>query len=367
MSSICPIAKLLDSDIEELIQASLLRSYQDASVSAYCEILIAYGKCDTAKLKKLSEDASLPVFIRNLAELRHELRIKKLSDLMVWKARLKDIPLPWQAEALFALSMLAADLNQHQDFHDLSQEAAASLRKIGAKKKAVKALMNCVVAKSRIEPELSWITEYYLIFKLARQAKAYDSAGICLHNIAKEYQTLGAYSSALLYANRSLKYLDRHRGGLNYFLALALRSYIFVSLGRLPEAKLDYELARYAKFPEITEALKILQVAFEPGHAAPIQLEYLTPAWRERVENNRVSMVRVGSLEDKAVRYLSNGSLTKHELISKLYGSNIDIFSAENRLKNLLNRIRKRHKGLIVYDEGKYLLGEPMHEKNQVV
>ncbi|NUM87940.1 MAG: hypothetical protein HUU37_01935 [Bdellovibrionales bacterium] len=47
------------------------------------------------------------------------------------------------------------------------------------------------------------------------------------------------------------------------------------------------------------------------------------------------------------------------ELVIALYGGRIDPEAGENRLKNLLNRVRKKYPGLIVTENGRYRIGDP--------
>ncbi|MGZ3774574.1 MAG: hypothetical protein ACXVCY_02055 [Pseudobdellovibrionaceae bacterium] len=49
--------------------------------------------------------------------------------------------------------------------------------------------------------------------------------------------------------------------------------------------------------------------------------------------------------------------LDKHSLIELLYGPSVDFFTAENRLKNLIFRIRKKKKSLVVFKDGYFSLG----------
>jgi hypothetical protein len=45
--------------------------------------------------------------------------------------------------------------------------------------------------------------------------------------------------------------------------------------------------------------------------------------------------------------YLSYPQFTSTELVEKLYDPQIDFFSAKNRLKNLISRLRKKYPGKI--------------------
>ncbi|MNL58796.1 hypothetical protein D3C87_1824650 [compost metagenome] len=59
-------------------------------------------------------------------------------------------------------------------------------------------------------------------------------------------------------------------------------------------------------------------------------------------------------MEDRLVCLVSCRPRDKFEIIDDLYGEKIDFDAAENRLKNLLNRLRKKRPGLIQLIDGRY-------------
>ncbi len=69
-------------------------------------------------------------------------------------------------------------------------------------------------------------------------------------------------------------------------------------------------------------------------------------------------------LERRLIRGLIDKSLTKFEMIECIYGADIPLDRAENRLKNLLNRLQRKFPGLIRRNRDRYevdrsrLLGE---------
>jgi predicted outer membrane protein len=360
-----PLPKLLDSTLAELLEFSFAQDKEPSDFTHYRDTLIAYHKCDLHQLKNLCQNQNINPILAQLTQTRYNLRVQTISieQYRSLESMRSDVPNAWLGEYHFVLSMCAADLDLPEEFISHSQLAHQNLKSIGAAKKSVKALMNTVVGKSRIHPEAHFIPEFYLVFKQARAAKAFDSAGICLHNIAKEYQTLGALKSALLYSNRALAYLEDYFGSLNYYLALIQRAHIFVSLDRLQEARNDYDLAKAATFPEIQEASKIVYGLIEQKSPEKLKIQALPPSWKDRARLVSGSKIRIGGLEDQLLRYLSKGPQSKQEIIEKLYGIKIDPLSAENRLKNLLNRVRRKQKNLVGFDEGRYYLNYFLSEQ----
>lgn len=66
----------------------------------------------------------------------------------------------------------------------------------------------------------------------------------------------------------------------------------------------------------------------------------------------------IGTLE-------KHGPQSKFQLIEILFGENIDIFSGENRLKNLLSRIRQKAPDSILFKEGSYYLSKHFKYKTK--
>lgn len=72
-------------------------------------------------------------------------------------------------------------------------------------------------------------------------------------------------------------------------------------------------------------------------------------------QNNERSIF--SSQELQFIELLQNrGPLDKFEIISALFGNEIDFFKAENRMKNLVFRIRKKCPDKILLTRGKYSL-----------
>lgn len=61
-------------------------------------------------------------------------------------------------------------------------------------------------------------------------------------------------------------------------------------------------------------------------------------------------------IETELVQALASGPKNRYELIDALYGATSDVSAGENRLKNILHRIRSRYPELIRYKRGRYEL-----------
>lgn len=66
--------------------------------------------------------------------------------------------------------------------------------------------------------------------------------------------------------------------------------------------------------------------------------------------------VRLTPLEAKVMELLAEGSKDRFELMEALYGNSISLGLLENRLKNLLSRLKAKCPGQIIFENGKYRL-----------
>lgn len=77
----------------------------------------------------------------------------------------------------------------------------------------------------------------------------------------------------------------------------------------------------------------------------------------EAIENSTIiPKDNLSQLEAKLIESLNSSPKTKFEIIDELYGSEIDSFAAENRLKNILFRLKSKFPGLIRLKNGKYFI-----------
>jgi hypothetical protein len=82
----------------------------------------------------------------------------------------------------------------------------------------------------------------------------------------------------------------------------------------------------------------------------------MTFTWDERLGEKDAP--RLTKLEQRVLELLNEGSKTKMELIESLYGDRLSQSVTQNRLHNLMSRLRKRFPELIRFDDGKYFLTE---------
>ncbi len=365
---------LIQYTLNELLKFRLtfgeVRCFEDA----YAQVLIAYLQGDSeafegflSKFSEIAKTAKLDSrdvkFLKLAATLRKQLCERHVDPILLSEAlELSQKDVERSGEILFIAAMGYEALNDFVQMKEIYRLAYLSLEASGAKKKAVKALLNHVVADSRIHPKKKLIYDYQLVFHKAREAGVPGAAGIALLNISREYQKLDAFVAAIKYCNRALKFLKLEGETRPYFMAIVHRCHLLLQLGQVREAQFDYDLAKASSFPEVLGALEVIEgIQKHQTIKNPIR-HPLTPTWRERFRQKEAwgqeEIKKLSPSEDRLVQLLTIKPLDKFELISELYGNLGNILAAENRLNNLFSRIRKKHPGLVIFWEGKYSIAD---------
>ena len=70
-------------------------------------------------------------------------------------------------------------------------------------------------------------------------------------------------------------------------------------------------------------------------------------------------------LEERLLEFIAASPKTKFEIMDHLYGDRLNTEVRENRLKNLLNRLRKKRPELIVFENEKYRIADEVFLKQK--
>lgn len=375
-----------DNTLRRIFEANLaqlldLTPNLSGSEKEYCEILIEYlrGDIDSleARVSRLSlirkctlNDISC---IYELARIRFLIRKKSISEknLDQLKAHLNVNSLKvWSGEIHFVLGLAYEHIKDENKAIEHYQESSSELEKIAALKKSVKAGFNAIAAQSRLSNNRNrkFLIEYNQFLRKAKKVGCFSVVGMAYNNTSNEYQKLGALHSALKYSVLALGYLRKYDfGSLDYYTALAQHSHVLIELGRQNEVRLCLEEIRICDFKEIKTIYQLL-VYFNDGIQPMQQNQFneLPQFWQEKLnyKNNQnicdssTEVMALSEHENRVLEFLKDRGRDKYELISFMYGDLIGQESAENRLKNLLNRIRKKRPGLIYYRNTKYWLSD---------
>ena len=360
------LARLIEMNLAELFDFS--SAWQDDPLlEYYSRVLIAYLRSDRADLRlRLGELDSLAfpehALLSALVSTRIGIRERRIdSQILQRLVELSAQSSIWEGEGFFVSAMAYEVMEENSKSKEYYRRAAAALDRNGSHRKALTARLNRVVAVSRQNPERKMILEYQHLASQARRLREPGISGVCYLNISREYHRMGAAASALRHAHKALVSLRSDRGCLQYDLALVHRAQLFMESDRVHEARFDLEEARLSTHVEVQAALASLDV-FASSTPSTSQLEDLTPTWRERVIDSKKKIqpapAKLGPMEESLLRHISKSPRSKFEIIEFLFGVQIDFEAAENRLKNLLGRLRRKRPDLIVFENGRYRISD---------
>lgn len=329
----------------------------------YLTVMIAYLSGNKEELFQLY--LTSPKEIKSLVEMRYEILNQCVDTDKVTDAitSLKDGELSplWKGEFYFVSALAYSTAEAESLSKKYFLLAYKNLTKALADKKALKSLLNYVVAESRIAPQKSLLSDYHFIISKAKKVRDPITQGVAYFNISREYQILGGKKNALNYIQRALKLLSDDYGSKHYYLALAHRCQIYWELELYNEAHMDFEELIAAKHTSVQGALQVLNRLIS-SKEAPISKEELSVMWKEKLDElknpHKAPSVSLTQFENNLISYLEKGPLSKTLLTKKLYGESIDPVSATNRLKVLISRIRKKVPHIIQYQNDTYRLSK---------
>lgn len=362
--SVSLIREMIEADVDRLLHPDFARRLPPA-LEIYRQTLLAYHRGDLRGVERIAAalpappPADLPC-LPALIELRRKILARDATvDEIDAHERAFDPASPWHGELLI---LLAAVCETIEDFHRarrLHVEAAAALGKIGAWGKALRAEANAIVDLTNIEPERRYFPEYLVLLKRARKLKQFNIAATTLLNLSREYQRIGALQNALRFCNRAIAAAGSNPGGITAMLAVAHRAHLLHELGRPREADVDFELASTSTFPAVQAACAVLAGLMRRSPAdAP---RGAPTTWKERATESP-ALLPLSAIEEKVIRFVSEKPRGKFEITDHLFGDDVHPLTAENRLKNLIHRIRKKRPGLIVLKDDRYSLADPERE-----
>jgi hypothetical protein len=145
------------------------------------------------------------------------------------------------------------------------------------------------------------------------------------------------------------------KGTIHKGLGLLQKAHILFDLKKNAEAQRLIQEAKSYPFPEVKEAVLVLEKKIS-NKSLNIALKNLIPTWKERFKDFFLGTTGAAhvNLEQKVISTLSQNPRDKFDLIEELYGAEESFFLFENRLKNLLNRVRRKYPGQLVFSENKY-------------
>ncbi|MBK27125.1 MAG: hypothetical protein CME70_24190 [Halobacteriovorax sp.] len=341
---------VIQASLEELIDYKLMGEFESLQLENYALAIKAHISGDTVELQKAID--SLEGCFKKLANYRLAILNKEFQTEEL------SVNEDFMGEAHFLMGLNFVYHSEHLFAKKHFQKAYQFLWRSGAKKKAIKSLLNVVVSESRENNHKKLIVDYEFITKKALSIGDNISAGISQLNISREFQMLGAFELAFKTCNRAINLLEGDLGTSHYYFAIIHRCHLLVDLKRFPEALVDFQKAKASPFKENKKALDVVEALL--GDTKEIDLSHLEPTWKARLQDHRngVSFKDLTESESQLVKFLSSGPKSKLEIIDELYGKNLDFESVDSRFRVLLMRLRKKKPNLVVYYQKKYEISD---------
>lgn len=362
------LRQILDSNLEELLQHDIFTTKLPQRDRFYLKVLINYLKGDhheienwLSKIKELltqtPDDKTLSgAYFSALVRLR--IRKNEVQQDELEEISQMSFPLPWNCEVSFVLGMAFMRLEKFEKSAELFFKSYSVFSEYGCRRKALIAYQNHVVANVNLHPNKSYLAEWSLLVKLARQEKVTSMEGGALINLSREYQNVGSFEPALKTIDEALVSLFESIGTYQYYHALLQKCDILLLLGKNHEASQTYQLAKLCPFLELKSSIALLERKIDPDKTmSNIQMPESLP-WKERFDDMKSGKKTKaqGSLVQLLIHELEQEPQDKFSLIDKLYPENLDFEIKENRFNVLLSKVRKQYPGLICKDGSLYKL-----------
>ncbi len=364
------MSRILNADLTEIVDMHLKREERTSFAGYYVSIMKHFYVNDTEALASLLERIKVAnmkpdekATLLALGKARYATCIENCTE-ETFEDLLGTMPDSgiFRGEFYFVIAQCFEVMGRLREMSDAYLESYKTFKESGVHGKSVKALFNHIAAEHSLHPGKKFLSDFQFLYREAKKHKVHSTAAMALVNISREYQLIGGHELALKYVNRSLALLDRQRYARSFFLALAHRAHVLVCMDRKEEALQDYREAQLCTFPDVRTSLESLKAIFEGKDQPGVKPALMS--WEGRVEEFTVSgqKPKLGALEQRLLKFLSEGTRTRWEMIEFLYGDKLDSEVLENRFNNTFQRLKKKVPGLIVSTGGKFSLAEALVE-----
>ena len=372
------------SSFLEITQASLaelndlsFHDYPFRELNFYRDTLIAFFSNDLVRLENHAswingnfaidqENMGTLEALQVILPLRVQIRQREIQSSSIEQAiscfdSLDQQNSIWCGELSFLIGKCFEIKKCYKDGHDFYRDAVQHFKRIGADHKALRAQFNAISCENNFHAESNpkrYIISYHSVLHKAKKMNNSYVMGLCLLNIALEYQNLKMLPLALNYVSRAIDAFEGEFGSQIYFHALGIRCHIYAQMGRLREAEADDAILSTSSHPEIRAVRSVIHQTFTKARTGKLEESLLATPWVERhtqahFKNNKQVL---GELESRLLELLSQQPLTKHDLIPQLYDTRIEYPVLENRFKSLMRRLRKKCPNLIICENDTYRL-----------
>lgn len=252
-------SEILQAPMRELQAFVQDGNFEAPEEALYAQVLIAFLKADEEALFTLSEECQ-HTQAKLLASLRHQIITNNIdTDLLEKLEKLLPLASDWQGEIAYTMGLAYLESDEYTHALRCFKLANKRLWDIGARKKAVKALLNIVLTEARSSKIQRGIAGFEFVREKAVEVGDDVLTGICYYHIAKEHFKNQDFEASLKSSNQALDSLSAERSTPYFYETLVHRGQTFLKLGKLQEAQIDLQAARATKHNHIQDALRAME------------------------------------------------------------------------------------------------------------
>jgi len=343
---------IFNGDLADLLSLKFKADLKTNPHRFYHQALLGFMKKDEEFLKiALREEKNDN--LKSLIDLRLKILTKKLKSSDLREINYYQAMPCWiKGEAYFVLACSFQFLQDYERASSFYLMSSHCLDDQGFKKKASLAFHNHVAVLSHIEKGKSFIDDFKYCLKYAEERDAVEVQALCLYNLSLAYQMFGAFDTALFYIEAAIDRMDNTYGSDQYYFFRSQQFDLLIKLDKKFEAKSiadELKTASSIYFQKIEKILKDQNIDLDQSH--------LPHSWQFKLEGGFRSK-KLGDLEEKLIKLLSEGIQEKHFLIEELYPEAGEYLSKVNRFNVLLSRLKKKCPNMIVKTKEGYTLSK---------
>jgi tetratricopeptide (TPR) repeat protein len=357
-------------ELTEMVHCCDVDGFESPLVHQYAHALYYYLKGETFQCDEVckgsAESSPLCQFVKDIVKVRIQIRQHKLDRKLLESIQQRGPEFPrWQGEALFVVAMAFWGLAENEVAAKMNSEAYKALEREGAPRKALKAICNKMGCLEKLDPTRNLDVENHFISKRAQELGDPILEGLAHLTLARKYHAAKAYEYTLEKLKDAERCLENDHGAIHFYMAKIHKAFILYALDRKEEAEKVRQEVLICRFKAILSAAETLKHFFDQGISPEVYREEYNsiPNWDEVMSVEKVfdqpktnSSLKFSKMEQKLVDLISEGPLSRYDIIERLYSNDIDLEAGENRLKNLLNRLKKKYPSLIGRCDGKYTI-----------
>ena len=280
--------------------------------------------------------------------LRETLEQDSITESCVDKmATPKEMDVETKAEYAFLLGKAYEKLNANIKAKNQYHLAFVTFKNLDSGRKAIQAFFKFISISGKINPKKNLVFDYESLAERAINLGAFDIAGTCFLYISRELYSLGSLDLAMKNINKALMQLERAGKCEVFYSAVIHRCNLFLDLGNIEQAKLDFDVASKTQVAHLRKSLGEIEIKLSTKQ----RLDYLDPIWKDKLQkkNQKIkhSRNKLTKTELKLIEFLSENPSDRYTLMDHLYG-NVEFDSAYARFRTLLTRLNKKRPGLVV-------------------